>query len=1018
MDKRTLSVSVRGLLITVLIAFACVPRVEAATRTWSGNTNGNMSLGSNWVGGIAPSANDDLVFPSVATTTAVNQDIVSGMTFNSITFFGAPYTLSGLPIRIGAGGLGVSSTSAVTVTISLTITLTAAQTWGNLAMGTATLAVSGPVHLNGQSLTFTILAPAVINVSGVIDGTGAITKSGPGLLNVSGANTYAGQTTILEGTLVALNATALGVADGTLANGTIITDNGSTQGTLSLKAVAIGNEAISISATGHFGNPALRATNGASSIAGPITLDGGWPIVTNLATASLNLTGVISGSSPLALGTGGVIALGNSGNTFTGGVNMHWTSPNTNTLVINADQALPGDQVIDLDPGNTFVVNGHAQTVQAVTGSGTVVLATGGGPNTLTLDGTADATFAGQFTGAGLIAHTGTGHQTFTGVSTMTGLLLVDHGMVTVATGQVPAAVSIDNDGHFSLMSNGTAGSILVTADGHLQLSEGGAATGNSGPITLHAGTTFDVGGTAPLSLGKLTVAGAVTLGGATLALHLPAGFDPDTDTVFTLIDNDGADAVSGTFAGLAEGATFTVGRFTFKISYVGGTGNDVTLTVAAVSQDYLLTEGADSTFFTTDILLANPNGIAAPIHITFLKEDGTTITKDDTLPAMSHKFLRVNTVPGMESTAFSTIVSSTTGLSLVVERTMSWDSTGYGAHTEHATAGADTTWYFAEGSQGFFHTYLLLANPQTTPNTATVQYLIEGGAPITRTYPLAATSRFTVDVGADAALVNQSFGMTVTFAQPGAAERAMYFGDVPLFNGGHESAGVNAPSTTWFLAEGATGPFFETFVLLANPGDTDATATLTYLPLGGSPITATKAVPAHARVTVNLEGESPALSNAAVSTQVVSTQPLLVERSQYWPDPAPNWYEAHNSFGVTSLGTKWGLSEGRVGNVDGDTNAQTYILLANPGTTAAHVTIKFLRDDPATNVTHTFTVDPTTRFNVPVGPGTSVPELTNEHFGALVTSDQPIAVERALYWDANGQVWAAGTNATATPLP
>lgn len=48
---------------------------------------------------------------------------------------------------------------------------------------------------------------------------------------------------------------------------------------------------------------------------------------------------------------------------------------------------------------------------------------------------------------------------------------------------------------------------------------------------------------------------------------------------------------------------------------------------------------------------------------------------------------------------------------------------------------------------------------------------------------------------------------MIVTFAQPGAAARAMYFGEAPRFNGGHESAGVTAPSTTWSLAEGATGP-------------------------------------------------------------------------------------------------------------------------------------------------------------------------------------------------------------------
>ena len=50
-----------------------------------------------------------------------------------------------------------------------------------------------------------------------------------------------------------------------------------------------------------------------------------------------------------------------------------------------------------------------------------------------------------------------------------------------------------------------------------------------------------------------------------------------------------------------------------------------------------------------------------------------------------------------------------------------------------------------------------------------------------------------------------------------------MYFGADPLWKGGHESAGVTAPSTTWFLAEGATGPFFETFILLANPQPTAA---------------------------------------------------------------------------------------------------------------------------------------------------------------------------------------------------
>ena len=45
-----------------------------------------------------------------------------------------------------------------------------------------------------------------------------------------------------------------------------------------------------------------------------------------------------------------------------------------------------------------------------------------------------------------------------------------------------------------------------------------------------------------------------------------------------------------------------------------------------------------------------------------------------------------------------------------------------------------------------------------------------------------------------------------------------MYFGTARVFDGGHESAGVPAGASRWFLAEGATGPFFETFVLDRQP--------------------------------------------------------------------------------------------------------------------------------------------------------------------------------------------------------
>jgi hypothetical protein len=444
-----------------------------------------------------------------------------------------------------------------------------------------------------------------------------------------------------------------------------------------------------------------------------------------------------------------------------------------------------------------------------------------------------------------------------------------------------------------------------------------------------------------------------------------------------------------------------------------GNTGLDVVnVTVNALT--YTMAEGATGTFFDTDILIANPTFMQAPVEIVYLKGDGTTVTQTLTLAPTSRTTIEVDSLAGLESTEVSATVTSTSAVPLVVERTMRWDDSAYGAHTEKATDGPALNWFFAEGAQGFFQTYVLLANPGATANSAEVRFLIEGEAPVVRTFSLEPTSRRTVFAGDIAEIVDKAFGIQVTFQNPGVAERAMYFGFTPLFNAGHESAGVNSPAREWFLAEGATGSFFTTFVLLANPGTSAATATVTFLPDTGVAVTKTKDVPAGGRVTLNIAAEDASLASAAVATQVSSTQPILVERAQYWPGAPASWYEAHNSFGATALGTKWGLAEGRVGGPEG---YQTYILLANSHTTAASVQIRYLKTD-GTQVTKTYTVEPMSRLNVHVN--SLVPELANESFGAVidVVSGPGIFVERALYSDRNGVAFAAGTNALATRLP
>jgi hypothetical protein len=76
---------------------------------------------------------------------------------------------------------------------------------------------------------------------------------------------------------------------------------------------------------------------------------------------------------------------------------------------------------------------------------------------------------------------------------------------------------------------------------------------------------------------------------------------------------------------------------------------------------------------------------------------------------------------------------------------------------------------------------------------------------------------------------------------------------------------------------------------------------------------------------------------------------------------------------------------------------------------------VTYLRANGST-VVKTYPVTPTSRFNVFVNG--FVPELANEAFGAVITSDVPIAVERALYNSSGGIVFAAGTNAIAVKLP
>lgn len=132
-----------------------------------------------------------------------------------------------------------------------------------------------------------------------------------------------------------------------------------------------------------------------------------------------------------------------------------------------------------------------------------------------------------------------------------------------------------------TLKGTGTAGSINV-------LSGGTIAPGLS-PGTINSGDLlFEEGGTYQFEIGKdaadqIKVTGTVTLGNATLDIQHFEKYVPPVNKQYVLIDNDGTDAVTGTFKDLAEGATFSRNGYTYQIGYKGGDGNDVVLTIKNV---------------------------------------------------------------------------------------------------------------------------------------------------------------------------------------------------------------------------------------------------------------------------------------------------------------------------------------------------------------------------------------------------------------------------------------------------
>jgi autotransporter-associated beta strand protein len=187
-------------------------------------------------------------------------------------------------------------------------------------------------------------------------------------------------------------------------------------------------------------------------------------------------------------------------------------------------------------------------------------------------------TLSGAIGGAAGLVKSGAGRLALSGTSTFTGGTTVNAGTLLV-NGTIPGPVTVNAGA--TLGGTGTVtGPVTVNAGGTLAagLSPGVTNTGN---LVLAGIFLVEIeGATLGTQYDNTNVTGTVTIAGGTLTLA--GAYVPVAGDSFTIIANDGADAVTGTFAGLAEGATLAFNGATLGISYVGGTGNDVVLTALA----------------------------------------------------------------------------------------------------------------------------------------------------------------------------------------------------------------------------------------------------------------------------------------------------------------------------------------------------------------------------------------------------------------------------------------------------